>query len=109
MTYEPFFDNYFLPLGYAVADLDAIGTGQSQGCVDPGSADEQAGVKAAIDWLNGSATGYDTDGNPITAADSGVPGRASIHDGDPTGPTPATPRSRHRRRASPWRGPASCL
>jgi X-Pro dipeptidyl-peptidase len=69
MTYEAYFDNYFVPRGYAVADLDAVGTGNSQGCVDPGSASEQAGITAAIDWLNGRATGYGENGNEITAAD----------------------------------------
>ncbi|MFE4602832.1 CocE/NonD family hydrolase [Kitasatospora indigofera] len=69
MTYEPFSDNYFVPLGYAVADLDALGTGKSEGCVDPGSPSEQAGVKAAVDWLNGRATGYDENGDKLTADD----------------------------------------
>lgn len=68
MTHEPYTDSYFVPRGYAVADLDALGTNFSTGCTSPGSRDEQAGVKAAIDWLNGRATGYDTAGARTTAA-----------------------------------------
>ncbi|MFC6600264.1 CocE/NonD family hydrolase [Kitasatospora paranensis] len=69
MTWESWFDNYFVPRGYAVADLDALGTGKSTGCPNPGSSNEQAGVKAAVDWLNGSAVGTDENGNPVTATD----------------------------------------
>lgn len=53
-TFMPWLDNYFVPRGYAVAELDALGTGSSGGCVSPGSADEQAGIEAAVNWLNGT-------------------------------------------------------
>ncbi|MFD7984250.1 CocE/NonD family hydrolase [Kitasatospora indigofera] len=70
MTYESWFDNYFVPRGYAVADLDALGTGHSTGCPGLGSKAEQAGVKAAVDWLNGRTTGVDaTTNKSVTATD----------------------------------------
>ncbi|MFE2912255.1 CocE/NonD family hydrolase [Kitasatospora indigofera] len=65
-TADSYLDNYFVPRGYAVAELDALGTGHSQGCLGLGSAGEQAGVRAAIDWLNGKATGV-YDGTQTTA------------------------------------------
>ncbi|MFG2246561.1 Xaa-Pro dipeptidyl-peptidase [Spirillospora sp. NPDC048823] len=62
-----YYDNYFLPRGYAVADLDSIGTGGSTGCPTSGDRSEQAGAKAAVDWLNGRARGWAPDGTPVTA------------------------------------------
>jgi X-Pro dipeptidyl-peptidase len=62
-----YYDNYFLPRGYAVADLDSIGTGGSTGCPTSGDRSEQAGAKAAVDWLNGRARGWAPDGAPVKA------------------------------------------
>ncbi|HEU5029308.1 MAG TPA: Xaa-Pro dipeptidyl-peptidase [Spirillospora sp.] len=62
-----YYDNYFLPRGYAVADLDSIGTGGSTGCPTSGDRSEQAGAKAAVDWLNGRARGWAPDGTPVKA------------------------------------------
>ncbi|MFC5749716.1 Xaa-Pro dipeptidyl-peptidase [Actinomadura rugatobispora] len=62
-----YYDNYFLPRGYAVANLDSIGTGGSTGCPTSGDRAEQAGTKAAVDWLNGRARGWAPDGTPVTA------------------------------------------
>ncbi|TDD89904.1 Xaa-Pro dipeptidyl-peptidase [Actinomadura darangshiensis] len=62
-----YYDNYFLPRGYAVADLDSIGTGGSTGCPTSGDRSEQAGAKAAVDWLNGRARGWAPDGTPVRA------------------------------------------
>jgi X-Pro dipeptidyl-peptidase len=61
------YDNYFLPRGYAVADVDSIGTGGSTGCPTSGGRNETLGIKAAVDWLNGRARGWDPAGAPITA------------------------------------------
>ncbi|WP_284466846.1 CocE/NonD family hydrolase [Actinomadura madurae] len=63
-----YYDNYFLPRGYAVANLDSIGTGGSTGCPTSGDRSEQAGAKAAVDWLNGRARGWSPDGKPVKAA-----------------------------------------
>ncbi|MFI0353707.1 Xaa-Pro dipeptidyl-peptidase [Actinomadura sp. 9N407] len=62
-----YYDNYFLPRGYAIANLDSIGTGGSTGCPTSGDRDEQAGTKAAVDWLNGRARGWAPDGSPVKA------------------------------------------
>ncbi|MBB6172660.1 X-Pro dipeptidyl-peptidase [Nocardiopsis mwathae] len=64
-----YYDNYFLPRGYAVAQLDSLGTGGSTGCPTSGAHNETLGAKAAVDWLNGRATGRDPEGNEVTADD----------------------------------------
>jgi X-Pro dipeptidyl-peptidase len=53
-----FYDNYFVPRGYAVALIDFSGTSRSTGCMDTGGRSEVASGKAVIDWLNGRATGF---------------------------------------------------
>ena len=45
----------FVPHGYAVAQVSVFGTGESNHCMDLMGHDEQAGIKAAVDWL-GSQT-----------------------------------------------------
>ena len=62
-----FYDNYFVPRGYAVAGVDLTGTSRSTGCGDVGGRYEVLGAKAAIDWLNGRAVGYDVRGHRVTA------------------------------------------
>jgi X-Pro dipeptidyl-peptidase len=37
-----FYDNYFVPRGYAVVGVDILGTNRSTGCGDVGGADEIA-------------------------------------------------------------------
>ena len=61
-------DNYFVPRGYAVVLGESVGTFNSQGCPDVGASAETLGTKAAIDWLNGRARGFDSAGAPVTAA-----------------------------------------
>lgn len=61
-------DNYFLPRGYAVAQVDSVGTGGSTGCPTSGGRNETLGAKAAVDWLNGRARGWDPEGRPVGAA-----------------------------------------
>ncbi len=60
-------DNYYVPRGYAVVLGESIGTFNSQGCPDVGADAETLGTKAAIDWLNGRARGFDDAGNAVTA------------------------------------------
>ncbi|MGI5169361.1 Xaa-Pro dipeptidyl-peptidase [Spirillospora sp. CA-253888] len=62
-----YLDNYYIPRGYAVAQLDSIGTGGSTGCPTSGDRSEQAGAKAAVDWLNGRARGWTPEGAPVKA------------------------------------------
>ncbi len=63
-----FYDNYFVPRGYAFAAVDFNGTSRSTGCGDVGGRAEIEGVKAAIDWLNGRAKGAYADGAPARAS-----------------------------------------
>ncbi|MEE1754975.1 Xaa-Pro dipeptidyl-peptidase [Streptomyces sp. SP18CS02] len=67
VVFPGYTDNYFLPRGYAVAQLDSIGTGGSTGCPTSGGHEETLGAKAAVDWLNGRAKGWDPQGRPVTA------------------------------------------
>ncbi len=53
-----FYDNYFVPRGYAVVLVDLAGTGRSPGCVDVGGPSDIRSASAVIDWLNGRATAY---------------------------------------------------
>ncbi|SEQ47753.1 X-Pro dipeptidyl-peptidase [Lentzea xinjiangensis] len=55
-----FYDNYFVPRGYAVVLVDFLGTNRSRGRVDVGGQSEIASGTAVIDWLNGRRTGYTT-------------------------------------------------
>jgi X-Pro dipeptidyl-peptidase len=62
-----FYDNYFVPRGYAVVGVDIVGTGRSTGCGDVGGKDEIASVVAVINWLNGRNTAHDADGRKVSA------------------------------------------
>ena len=62
-----YYDNYFVPRGYAVVDVDIVGTGRSTGCGDVGGKDEIDSVVDVIDWLNGRNTAHTADGRPVTA------------------------------------------
>ncbi|MGW1957477.1 Xaa-Pro dipeptidyl-peptidase [Streptomyces sp. NPDC001920] len=55
-----FYDNYFVPRGYAVVGVDLAGTNRSDGCVDVGGRSDILSAKAVVDWLNGRATAYTT-------------------------------------------------
>ncbi|MEU7988825.1 Xaa-Pro dipeptidyl-peptidase [Streptosporangium canum] len=65
--FRGYYDNYFVPRGYAVALVENLGSGRATGCPTTGLANETAGPKAAIDWLNGRARGFDASGNEIRA------------------------------------------
>ncbi|MFF9868656.1 Xaa-Pro dipeptidyl-peptidase [Streptomyces sp. NPDC013953] len=67
VVFPGYTDNYFLPRGYAVAQVDSVGTGDSTGCPTSGGREETLGAKAAVDWLNGRARGWDPDGRPVRA------------------------------------------
>jgi X-Pro dipeptidyl-peptidase len=62
-----FYDNYFVPRGYAVLNVDMLGTTRSDGCPDIGGKADVLGGKAVIDWLNGRAKAYRADGSPARA------------------------------------------
>ncbi|HEY7044755.1 MAG TPA: CocE/NonD family hydrolase, partial [Nocardioidaceae bacterium] len=75
-----FYDNYYVPRGYAYAAVDMAGTNRSTGCVDEGAASDILSVKAVVDWLNGRADAVDSAGDPVTAywtnGDSGLIGKS---------------------------------
>ncbi|MEV6035914.1 Xaa-Pro dipeptidyl-peptidase [Nonomuraea sp. NPDC052116] len=62
-----FYDNYFVPRGYAVLNVDMLGTTRSDGCPDIGGKADVLGGKAVIDWLNGRAKAFRADGTPAVA------------------------------------------
>ncbi|MFW5417157.1 Xaa-Pro dipeptidyl-peptidase [Nocardiopsis sp. CNT-189] len=68
-TMPNYYDNYFLPRGYAVAQLDSLGSGDSTGCPTSGGKNETLGVTAAVDWLNGRVSGRTPEGGEVTAED----------------------------------------
>ncbi|MFF4182607.1 Xaa-Pro dipeptidyl-peptidase [Streptomyces sp. NPDC001691] len=55
-----FYDNYFVPRGYAFVGVDLAGTNRSDGCVDVGGRSDVLSAKAVVDWLNGRARAYTT-------------------------------------------------
>ena len=60
-----FYDNYFVPRGYAVALVDMTGTAGSTGCPTIQGMNENASGPMVIDWLNGRRTARDADGNVV--------------------------------------------
>lgn len=58
---------YWVPRGYAVVRGSSIGSEQSTGCPTVGDQAETLATKAVIDWLNGRAPAWDTDGTAINA------------------------------------------
>ncbi|GAA1301609.1 X-Pro dipeptidyl-peptidase [Planotetraspora silvatica] len=67
LKFPLFYDNYFVPRGYAVLNVDMIGTTKSDGCPDMGGKADVLGGKAVIDWLNGRAKAYDAAGKGVKA------------------------------------------
>ncbi|MFJ9796711.1 Xaa-Pro dipeptidyl-peptidase [Streptomyces sp. NPDC101145] len=55
-----YYDNYFVPRGYAFVAVDLAGTNRSDGCVDVGGRSDVLSAKAVVDWLNGRAPAYTT-------------------------------------------------
>jgi X-Pro dipeptidyl-peptidase len=62
-----FYDNFFVPRGYAVLNVDMDGTTRSDGCPTSGGIGDVLGGKAVIDWLNGRAPAFDAQGNRVQA------------------------------------------
>jgi X-Pro dipeptidyl-peptidase len=65
-----FYDNYFVPRGYAVILAHADGTAFSTGCPLHGGPGDVNGFKSVIDWLEGRIPGYTSaTGNTLAVAD----------------------------------------
>jgi X-Pro dipeptidyl-peptidase len=62
-----FYDNYFVPRGYAVVLMDMIGTDNSTGCPTVHEESDNLSPKVVIDWLNGRATAHDATGAEVVA------------------------------------------
>jgi X-Pro dipeptidyl-peptidase len=62
-----FYDNYFVPRGYAVVLMDMIGTNGSTGCPTIHEESDNLSPKVVIDWLNGRATAHDAAGAEVVA------------------------------------------
>ncbi|WP_405997433.1 Xaa-Pro dipeptidyl-peptidase [Streptomyces sp. NBC_00829] len=60
LQFPLYYDNYFVPRGYAFVAVDLAGTNRSDGCVDVGGPSDVQSAKAVVDWLNGRARGYTT-------------------------------------------------
>ncbi len=59
-----YYDNFFVPRGYAFIAQDMPGTRNSEGCMVLGGNGELAAAKATMRWLNGKGTAYRLD--PLT-------------------------------------------
>ncbi|MBT2364515.1 Xaa-Pro dipeptidyl-peptidase [Streptomyces sp. ISL-10] len=65
-----YYDNYFVPRGYAFVAVDLAGTNRSDGCVDVGGRSDIQSARAVVDWLNGRAHGWTSrSGGERTRAD----------------------------------------
>jgi X-Pro dipeptidyl-peptidase len=54
-----FYDNYFVPRGYAYVLAQMLGTGYTtEGCPNHGGLEDIAGEKSVVDWLNGRTRAY---------------------------------------------------
>jgi X-Pro dipeptidyl-peptidase len=68
LQFPLYYDNYFVPRGYAFLAVDMIGTTRSDGCPTTGGASDVLGGKAVVDWLNGRAKAFTASGQPVTAS-----------------------------------------
>ncbi|WP_405867159.1 Xaa-Pro dipeptidyl-peptidase [Streptomyces sp. NBC_00005] len=73
-----FYDNYFVPRGYAFVGVDLAGTNRSDGCVDVGGRSDIQSAKAVVDWLNGRAKAYTTRTGSARAKASWTNGRTGM-------------------------------
>lgn len=63
-----YYDNIFVPRGYAVAQVDLPGSRYSTGCLDVGGPAEVGAAEAVVEWLSGEGYAVDgTTGQEVTA------------------------------------------
>ncbi len=62
-----YYDNYFVPRGYAFVAVDMAGTARSTGCTDEGGRSDVESAKAVVEWLNGKGTAHDANGALVQA------------------------------------------
>ncbi|MET8948093.1 Xaa-Pro dipeptidyl-peptidase [Streptomyces sp. NPDC004542] len=73
-----FYDNYFVPRGYAFVGVDLAGTNRSDGCVDIGGPSDIQSAKAVVDWLNGRARAYTSRTGTSTVRATWTDGRTGM-------------------------------
>jgi X-Pro dipeptidyl-peptidase len=68
-VFAEWYAGYFVPRGYAFAEVEMAGTGRSQGCPTTGGLPDTLSATTAIGWLTGRARAFDapTGGNPVRA------------------------------------------
>lgn len=66
-TEEYHYNEYFVPRGYAMVNASSVGSRGSDGCPTTGDKQELLAAKAVIDWLNGRAKAFDSNGNVTLA------------------------------------------
>ncbi|HYI17051.1 MAG TPA: CocE/NonD family hydrolase, partial [Solirubrobacteraceae bacterium] len=77
-----FYDNYFVPRGYAYVLAQMNGTGYTeQGCPMHGGPTDIAGEKSVVDWLNGRTVAYKAKAGTSTTPDLEAPVAAPWHNG----------------------------
>ncbi|WP_086823065.1 Xaa-Pro dipeptidyl-peptidase [Allokutzneria sp. NRRL B-24872] len=62
------YDEFFVPRGYAVVEVEMQGTARSQGCPTTGDSEDTSSIEASVDWLNGRAKAFYADGKPAVAS-----------------------------------------
>ncbi|MFD8492247.1 Xaa-Pro dipeptidyl-peptidase [Amycolatopsis sp. NPDC059657] len=63
-----YYDNYFVPRGYAVLSANTLGTGDSDGCPSAIGTEEKLGMKTVVEWLTGDAKAFTSGGKEIKAS-----------------------------------------
>ncbi|SDJ07527.1 X-Pro dipeptidyl-peptidase [Lentzea albidocapillata subsp. violacea] len=66
--FRRWYDEYFVPRGYAVVEMEMQGTSRSTGCPTTGGPEDTASVRAVVDWLNGRAKAFYADGRAAVAS-----------------------------------------
>ncbi|MBD18242.1 MAG: hypothetical protein CMB13_01170 [Euryarchaeota archaeon] len=72
----------FVPHGYGVAQVSVFGTGESNHCMDLMGHDEQAGIKAAVDWLGSQGWSNGRVGAIGKSYDGSTPWNAAASDSE---------------------------
>ncbi|MCO1576604.1 Xaa-Pro dipeptidyl-peptidase [Crossiella sp. SN42] len=66
--FRRWYDEFFVPRGYAVVEVEMQGTARSDGCPTTGGKEDTRSIAASIDWLNGRAKAVYADGTPAVAS-----------------------------------------
>ncbi len=67
-NFRRWYDEFFVPRGYAVVEVEMQGTSRSEGCPATGGRQDTLSIQASIDWLNGRTTATLANGAPAVAS-----------------------------------------